>query len=316
MANDYTVTQENLSAIADAIRVKTGQAGLIPPDQMAAEIAAIPSGGGGKLASVVDGTVTEITAEDLAGATFIKDYSFRNCSALESVVIPDGVTTINTEAFYKCTSLKSVIIPNSVTSIGDYSFMYCSSLENIVIPGSVTYIGVDAFAFCSSLKSVTFEDGNGLEMRSEAFSNCTSLETINWPQTSVSIKDVFRKCTALTTLVIPSNVEFSSSMYAFQNCTSLINLEIGSPEIPRNTFTGCTALSKIWLRSSVNTIQLYTQGSSVGKTGPFYNSSASATLYCEPASKPSGWETGFNLYSGTVDNVTLTTVYNQTSRPF
>ena len=44
MANDYTVTQENLSAIADAIRVKTGQAGLIPPDQMAGEILAIPTG--------------------------------------------------------------------------------------------------------------------------------------------------------------------------------------------------------------------------------------------------------------------------------
>lgn len=45
-ASEYIVSAANLRAMADAIREKTGQAGLITPNQMAAAIAAIPSGGG------------------------------------------------------------------------------------------------------------------------------------------------------------------------------------------------------------------------------------------------------------------------------
>lgn len=43
-SSDYTVTAANLRAMADAIRQKTGQAGLITSNQMAAEISAIPTG--------------------------------------------------------------------------------------------------------------------------------------------------------------------------------------------------------------------------------------------------------------------------------
>lgn len=315
-SSDYTVTGANLRDVADAIRAKTGQAGLISPDQMAAAIAAIPSGGGGKLSAVSDKTVTSISEEDLAGATLIKEYFFQGCTSLESVVISDSVTAIEGNAFYECTALKSVIIPEGVTSIGSYAFYKCSSLESVVIPGSVTSIGSYAFAYCTNLKSVTFEDGDGLTLNSSVFSSCTSLESIYWPQSNITIKDAFRYCSALNTVIIPANVSFGNSMYAFINCTSLENVEIASSDIPRNTFLGCTGLSKIWLRSSVNTIQVLTESSAVGKTGPFYNSAASAVLYCEPASKPAGWDVGFNLYSGTVGNVTLTTVYNQQTSPF
>jgi RPA family protein len=55
---------------------------------------------------------------------------FYNCTALESVVIPESVTTIGKEAFYKCYSynLKSINIPESVTTINADAFkLYISS---------------------------------------------------------------------------------------------------------------------------------------------------------------------------------------------
>lgn len=116
------------------------------------------SGGGSgdsKLPQVIEGTVTEITAKDLQGATKIRDYVFYGCRSLRRVVIPNSVTTIGLMAFDSCSSLTSVAIGNSVTSIGDSAFYVCSSLTSVSIGNSVTSIENGAFQACSSLTSVT-----------------------------------------------------------------------------------------------------------------------------------------------------------------
>lgn len=48
------------------------------------------------------------------------------------------VTTIDNGTFKDCTNLKSITIPNSVTSIDDDVFVGCASLKSITIPNSVT----------------------------------------------------------------------------------------------------------------------------------------------------------------------------------
>lgn len=67
--------------------------------------------------------------------------------------IPDGVTAIKPSAFWRAI-VESVIIPNGVTSIGEYAFSHCLNLSSITIPDSVTSIGECAFEFCSSLTSI------------------------------------------------------------------------------------------------------------------------------------------------------------------
>ena len=58
----------------------------------------------------------------------IGDSAFRGCYSLESIVIPDGVTTIGGGAFIDCSSLKSIDLPDSVTTIADEAFDGCPSL--------------------------------------------------------------------------------------------------------------------------------------------------------------------------------------------
>ena len=53
-------------------------------------------------------TLTEITADDIAGATKIADYAFYSCDALTDVVIPESVTKIGKDAFRGCFNLESV----------------------------------------------------------------------------------------------------------------------------------------------------------------------------------------------------------------
>ena len=123
-------------------------------------VGTMEAGGGSsdKLAKLVDGTITEVTAEDLAGATQIRPYGFRECSGLTRITIPDGVTSIGSWAFRDCSSLTSVTIPNGFTSIGQAAFYNCSSLTSVTIGNGVTSIGESAFHNCSGLTSITIPD--------------------------------------------------------------------------------------------------------------------------------------------------------------
>ena len=91
--------------------------------------------------------------------------AFSNCSSLESVVIPNSVTSIGDNVFDSCYFLESVIIPDSVTSIGYRAFYGCYSLESVVIPDSVTTIGYNAFygietIYCEALSKPDGWDDN------------------------------------------------------------------------------------------------------------------------------------------------------------
>lgn len=59
----------------------------------------------------------------------IPNKCFENCTQLEEVVIPDGVTSIGSEAFSGCSNLKYVYIGEDCTSIGDNAFTGCKSVD-------------------------------------------------------------------------------------------------------------------------------------------------------------------------------------------
>ena len=66
------------------------------------------------------------------------------------VDIPDNVKIICKECF-KDLIIETVNIPNSVTTIGESAFYGCSSLTSVTIPDSVKTFGEDIFYQCSSL---------------------------------------------------------------------------------------------------------------------------------------------------------------------
>ena len=76
---------------------------------------------------------------------------------LQSIVIPNSVTTIMNQAFSGNGQLNSVIFgtPSSVTSIGDFAFAYDTALSSITLPNSLTSINAGAFIANTSLTSIT-----------------------------------------------------------------------------------------------------------------------------------------------------------------
>lgn len=147
--------REVFSSIANAIRSKTGKTETIKPVDMATEIESIQTSGVfNRLPQYIDGTLTTITAEDLAGITKVRDNAFSHSTAT-NITLPDSVTRIGIESFAYCSSLTEFIIPDSITGIPADAFINCPSLTSIHIPDGVTEIGSEAFKYCSSLTSIT-----------------------------------------------------------------------------------------------------------------------------------------------------------------
>ena len=208
--------------------------------------------------------------------TSIGDDTFRDCSSLTSVIIPNSVTSIGEAAFYKCSSLTSVNIPNSITSIGGGTFYGCSSLTSITIPESVTSIGVHAFSDCSSLTSITIPN-SVTSIGDYAFDGCSSLpveDNLRYADTylvaavdkklsTYSIKEgtkwiargAFYNCSSLTSITIPNSVT-SIGSYAFYDCSSLTSITIPDSvtSIGDDTFRYCLSLTSITIPNSVTSI--------------------------------------------------------------
>ena len=153
--------------------------------------------------------------------TRIGDFAFTTSAGIESITIPNSVTSIGGNAF-EYTNLSSITIPSSVTWIGEDAFSGCSRLANVTIPSSVTWIGEGAFSGCSRLANVTISD-SVTKIYSSAFQGCTSLTSITIPNSVTSIGDAaFYGCTSLKSITIPDSV-MSIDITAFSGCrTDLI----------------------------------------------------------------------------------------------
>ena len=68
---------EKMTALADAIRERSGVSGLLSLDGMTSAVRGII--GGGVLGGVVDGTASVLAEGELAGVEEIRNYAFYGC---------------------------------------------------------------------------------------------------------------------------------------------------------------------------------------------------------------------------------------------
>ena len=148
------------------------------------------------------------------GITSIGNYTFKYCSDLIDVSLPNSLLYIGVGAFSGCSELQSVTIPSGVSEISNDSFVGCLKLKSVILPNDVTYIGLNAFSGCEALSD--FIIPNSVNFIGDfAFSGCSSLSEINIPESVLSIGNfTFENCVALESIIVPKNVE-SIGIYAF-----------------------------------------------------------------------------------------------------
>ncbi len=171
--------------------------------------------------------MTAIETVNIADSIESIGYGAFAFSTIKNVVFGDSSTldTVDEFAFYNCASLNSITLPDGVTTIGDYAF-WEADLQSFTFPSGVSVVGEWTFADNANLTTIDF--ANVTEISYSAFSNCTALETLTIPAGVETIADwAFSGCTAVETLIISEGVKTIGEA-TFYACTALKTVEISS----------------------------------------------------------------------------------------
>ena len=174
-------------------------------------------------------------------------------SSLVTVEIPSSVKQIGRERDYNssygvfqgCTALQTVVLHEGLESIGYRTFSYCTSLKNITLPNSLMYI--DGYAFSNTgITSITL--GEGLQdIGSDIFWKCQSLLTVrvnsvNLRECRSNLKDspIEKVTFGPKVEYVPALLEGNTSVIKVvfeEDDANFVPLEIGN-----NAFKGCSSL--------------------------------------------------------------------------
>ena len=185
----------------------------------------------------------------------IESNAFSNCTSLQSINIPNGVTKIRKSAFFMCKQIQSISLPQTLQEIESVTFSGCSSLQYINIPSKVTKINQSTFYDCRRLQSIKLPQ-NLQEIKNESFFNCNSLQSINIPPGVTSIgTNAFNGCEQLQSVTLSKALQEIKSL-TFFNCKSLQSISIpnGVTKIGSSVFQKCGQLQSVTLHETLQVI--------------------------------------------------------------
>lgn len=225
----------------------------------------------GSLSAKIDAYAFEGTAVrnlDIKDISKLDDGVYQNCENLESVTI-NGDRAIPNELFSGCENLKNVTIGEGITAVGGAAF-FKTAVEKIILPSTVIVVRIDAFRECKQLRKVILNDGlktiaESAFKRTESLSEisipdsvkhigsgcfaCSGIKSVKLPENNAFtaiLWETFFGCQNLETVKLPDSVNVIDS-YAFSECTSLKNINLGKIQILGSNAFAKTALKKITL---------------------------------------------------------------------
>jgi len=188
--------------------------------------------------------------------TELRPSAFYNCSNLEYITLPEGLSDIGRSAFQGCVNLKSVRIPSTVILIGEGAFEECYALTSIdvtsgnadyhsvdgvlfwsvqnqlvqypigkaateyTMPGGIESVGPKAFYQARNLKRVVLAD-SVTSIKGRAFEECSALEEIDLGESLQTVEDdVFVECSSLKRLSFPATLTQYDKSHGMSSVTA------------------------------------------------------------------------------------------------
>tara|TARA_B100000900_G_scaffold174725_1_gene148232 strand:- start:5175 stop:6446 length:1272 start_codon:yes stop_codon:yes gene_type:complete len=182
---------------------------------------------------------TNVVKVSAPGVEKVQDNAFVKCTSLEVFEAPK-LKEIGKRAFGKC-ALKSFHGP-LVTSIGHKSFYFSQRLKTIKFP-TLKIIENDAFSNCESLQTADFPKVLGIGER--AFNFCLYLRDFKAPQAQYIDDEAFGACESLQTVDLPQVREIYGA--AFTCCDKLEEFQGPLLEIiSAAAFEFCPKLKRVY----------------------------------------------------------------------
>ena len=204
------------------------------------------------------GNLTPMTLQANNGIEISIKVMNDNWIVSKSMEMPISVERPNLRnVIYYTSSDENVVTPYRSNDFGANitNNTYENGVGVITFDGNVTKIGWMAFAECSSLTSIEIPN-TVTTIKEGAFMGCTSLTSVTIPNSVISIEDnAFEVCNSLTSVTIPDSVT-SIPFSAFTGCTNLTSITIGNSvtSIGMKAFQSCSGLTSITIPNSVTSI--------------------------------------------------------------
>lgn len=164
----------------------------------------------------------------------IKAGAFANAAQLRDVVLPASIASIDYGAFANCPALEDLQVDTANThydSRQDCHAIVCTWKGKLML-----------VAGCKNSKIID----NIRFIAPQAFSGCTALTAITFPEKMEEIGQEAFRGTGLTEVEIPQGIRFVEDG-CFMDCKSLksVTLSKSVERLRQDAFKGCTQLSKI-----------------------------------------------------------------------
>lgn len=200
-------------------------------------------------------------------ATRIQSNAFSGTTALRHVGFSELTEFIGETAFYN-SEIDSLELPDNVSSMGDMVFYGCQNLKYIKLPAKLRSIPFATFYYCTGLQDVELSE-NLTTIGSLAFFNCNTLPRISIPAAVSTIDNTaFNRCKGLQEFdVAPANGSYASVDGALLNKTKdiLLHYPSGNPRtsyempasvetIASDAFWESSILEEVTMGENVKTI--------------------------------------------------------------
>ncbi len=153
------------------------------------------------------------------GVTKIEQNAFLKNANIKEINFPSSLTSIGDWAF-AYSNLESLVLPDSVSTIGNGIALSCENLASAFTGNGLETVSYRSFELCSKLAEIRFGSKvKTIDMR--AFQDCTSLTNVEIPEGVEKIcVYAFKNCTALTKVLIPDSMDQIESA-AFEGCSKV-----------------------------------------------------------------------------------------------
>lgn len=171
--------KEKMTAIADAIRGKTGKTEKLTLDAMASGVNEVYIAGGVEaIADLAQGTIDGEYASD--EVTSLRTGAFCKCANLTSVSLPNCTKFVGFRQFSECTKMTTLNLPKLETiPEGNQNFGNLTSVGEIRLPSLTTISGSSAtFTNCHNIKKIIMPLLSGSTIGSSCFDNNYWLDTL------------------------------------------------------------------------------------------------------------------------------------------